>query len=295
VFPMGGWLGHKDFVYPITDRVQYNLLVARAAGNNDTGANAYLYGDKNFLTSCGAVVNDWSFVGGHDVAPDNIKSAALTWILANRTLAGPNDRSTALAQAAGWRARIGAGERQAVLSEVVYALMNQPRSWFAYQAQLILDQLMKESDFRTLDMNELARGDFANNHFYYTARGAALNGDLPTYRAGMKALTGIQGVYGDRSGGIYTMLQQYGFSTPVLRIAHDSGQVMLALSKDSPGLTYTLEASANLGSGTWQEPSVPVDETNSGWSAGLEVPPDAPRGFYRIRAIPTPSTAEEWP
>lgn len=295
VFPMGGWLGHKDFVYPITDRVQYNLLVARSAGTSDSGANYYLSGDKNFLTSCGAVVNDWSFTGGHEVAPDNIKTAALSWILTHRTLAGPNDRSTAQAQAAEWRARLGAGERQAVLYEAVYALMNQPRSWFAYQAQLILDQLMSQPDFCTLEVGDVARGDFANNHFYYTARGAALNGDLQTYRSGMKALTGILGVYGDRSVGIYTMLQQYGFATPVLGIAHDSGQLTVGFTKDSPGLTYALEACASPGSSTWQEVFEPVVETNTVWSAGFEVPPGARSGFYRIRATPTPATGDEWP
>ena len=287
ILAMGSWMGITNFQYPWLDRVQYNLLVARTTGTNDSGAAYYRVGDKSFLISCGAVVNDWSFTGGHEVAPDDQKTSSLTWILNTRTHAGPDDRADALAQAANWRSRISAGDRQGVLREAVQALMDQPRSWYAYQAQRILDQLMNDTTFRTLEVADIARGDFANNHFYFSAYGAALNSDWPTYHASMKALTGIMAVYGDRSAGIYSLLQQYGYLTPVLTISHDSGQLNLILGKDTPGLTYSLETSPNLRSGTWQEAFCPAVETNTVWSAGLSVPPGSRSGFYRIRTTPT--------
>jgi formylglycine-generating enzyme required for sulfatase activity len=284
IFTMAGWMGVTGS-YSQLSRVQHNLLVARSTGNEDS--KYYLSPDKNFLVSCGAVVNDWSFTGGHEVAPDNVKNAALTWILTTRTMAGSNDRADALAQANNWRTRISAGDRQAVLYEAAYELMDKPRSWYAYQAQLILDKLMNDTTFRTLDVADIARGDFANNHFYYSARGAALNNDWPTYYASMKALTGIMAVIGDRSAGFYALLQQYGFLTPVLTISHDSGQLNLSFSKDTPGLTYTLETSPNLGNGTWQDVPYPADTTNTTWSARFSIPEGSQRGFYRIRTTPT--------
>ena len=50
----------------------------------------------------------------------------------------------------------------AVLRECVAVLMSQPRSWNAYQAQLVLDDLEADYDtFRTLAVDNLAQGDFA--------------------------------------------------------------------------------------------------------------------------------------
>jgi hypothetical protein len=111
----------------------------------------------------------------------------------------------------------------------------------------------------------------------------------------MKALTGIWGVNDDCAGGIYSMLRQYGYLTPVLTISHDSGQLDLVLGKDTPGLTYSLESSPDLRSGTWQETSYSTVETNTVWSAGFSVPAGSQKGFYRIHATPTPTTAPEWP
>ena len=302
VIPMGAWMGvellNGEYIsprYQISDRVPAHLLVARTTGTTDWGAADYLLSDKSFLTSCGAAVNDWRFTGDHEVAPDNVKTAALTWILNNRIMAGTNDRADALTQANNWRARISAGERQDVLREAVYVLMELPRSWIAYQAQLILDQLMGDTTFHALDVEDLAQGDFAYNHFYFTARGAALNGDLQTYHGAMKALTGIWGVNERWPGGIYSLLQKYGYPTPVLTISHDAGQLDLTLCKHTPGLTYTLQSSPDLRSGTWQNSSHATAETNTIWSAGFAVPPGSQRGFFRIFTTPTPTTSPAWP
>jgi hypothetical protein len=284
VYAMGSWLGSTTGAHEIEEWVQYNLLVARSTGNTDPGATNFLTPDRNFLTSCGAVLMDFSFTGGHVVPPDSHKTEALTWLLNNRTLPGPNDRSEALAQATDWWARIDTGGRQAVLLEAAEVLMTRPRSWYAYQAQLILDELLAKPSFRSLEVADLARGDFANSHFYFTARGAALNNDLQTYRGGMKALTGIMAVYGDRSEGIASMLTSFGFLTPVLRISHDSGRLNLALTKDTPGLSYALQSRPTLTGTNWLEKPGPAAESKAGWSAGFDLAPDRPTEFYRVRA-----------
>lgn len=284
VYAMGSWLGSTTGVHDIEEWVQYNLLVARSTGNTDSAAANFLSPDKNFLTSCGAVVTDFSFTGGHVVPPDSHKTEALTWILDHRTLAGPNDRAEALAQATDWWARIDAGGRQAVLLEAADVLMSRPRSWHAYQAQRILDELLGSPSFRSLEVADLARGDFANSHFYFTARGAALNNDLQTYHGAMKALTGIMAVYGDRSEGIASMLDLFGFLRPVLSISHDSGSLKLSLIKDTPGLSYALETSPTLPGTNWVGKPDLAAESNTEWSAWFDLPPDVPTGFYRVRA-----------
>jgi hypothetical protein len=285
---MGGWMGVSSYAYTPTDQVRSGLWVARAAGTNDLGANSYLVGDKSFLqATCGAIVQDWSFPGGHGVAPDDIKTAALNWILANRTKAGVNDRATALAQAINWRARIGAGERQAVLREAVAALMSQARSWQAYQAQLILDQLMGDVSFRGLDVEDLAQGIFARNLFYFTARGAALNNDWQTYRAGMKALAGVTGAAGFRPDDIFTLVERYGYPKPVLRISHADGQLGFSISKDTLGLTYALQSSPDLASGSWRDVAGAAVQSDTTWSTAVPLTPGARKGFYRVRATPS--------
>jgi hypothetical protein len=284
VYAMGSWLGSTSGNHDIEEWVQYNLLVARATGTTDSAAANYLSADKKFLTSCGAVVTDFSYTGGHVVPPDSQKSESLTWILDHREKPGANDRSEALAQATDWWTRIDTGGQQAVLREAADALMSRPRSWHAYQAQLILDELLGSPSFRSLEVADLARGDFANNHFYFTARGAALNDDLQTYHGAMKALTGIMAVYGDRSEGIASMLDLFGFLSPVLRISQDAGRLNLSIAKDTPGLTYSLESSPTLTATNWRGQPDLSAETNTEWSAGFDLPPEVPTEFYRVRA-----------
>ena len=297
VYAMGGWLGRSPSGYMPEDQVQTNLLVARSTGTSDTAALYYLTPDSNFLASCGTIIQDYYFNGGHATAPDDQKTLGLTWLLTNRVVAGPNDRTDAQTQANDWQARITAGEQQAVLREAVTALMTHPRSWFAYQAQLILDQLMTNTAFCTLEFADLARGDFANNHFYFTARGAALNGDTRTYYASLKALTGIFDVTVARAGGVYSLLQSYGYAAPRFQFSavRPAGQLNFSLTKDTPGLTYSLQLHSNLVTGAWQTQSVPVVDTNTSWSASAEVPAGLRKGFYRINTTPTPTSEPAWP
>ena len=291
IYAMGGWMGLSPGKQEIEDWVPYKLLVARSTGSADSGAKYYLPHDETFLDHCGALVEDFDFAGGHELPPESYKAKALAWILENRTMPGPGDRAEALALATDWWNRIGTGGRQAVVYEATDILMSRPRSWFAHQAQVVLDELMADESFRTLEVAEIARGDFANDHFFYTARGAALSNDLDTYHAAMKVLTGITYVYGDRSTDIATMLQNYGFLPPVLHISHDGGLLNLSFTKDTPGLSYSLEASDNLPGTDWQKNLYPASETSTLWSAEVELQPDKPREFYRIQAtVAAPAT-----
>ena len=175
-----------------TDHFQTNLLVARSTGTSDTTSIFYNPFYSNYLAYCSAVVQDWSFSGSHTTPPDSVKSAGLTWLVNQHVPAGPNDRTNAFMLSTNWQARITAGQSQSVLFESVSNLMNFPRTWYAYQAELTLDQLLTNyTVFRTLNVSNLAQGDFASDLFYYYARGAATNADWNRYNSCMKALTGI--------------------------------------------------------------------------------------------------------
>jgi hypothetical protein len=300
IFGMGGWMGRQVNGYVTTDRVQTNLLVARATGTSDTSAIYFLPLDSNYLATCGAVIKDWSFSGGHTInVPDATKTAALTWLLNQRIPAGATDRTNAQLQADDWQARISAGQQQTVLQECVNTLQTRPRSWFAYQAQLVLDQLATNyTSFRALDMNNLAQGDFASDLFYYYGRGAANLGDLQRYRSALKALTGVTGVNGDRAGDIRSLLLQFSYPGPILQCSSDQnlGRMNLWLSKETPGLDYFLQSRSNLVSDAWQDTAATTFETNTLWSAGVDLPSASDGGFNRIRTAPsTVPASPPWP
>ena len=297
VFAMSGWLGRTGGIYPSTDRVQTNLLVARNTGVDDAGAQYYLIPDSNYLASCGAVVKDWYMTGGHYIAPYARKSACLSWLVTNRRPGTAADRINALSLATNWQARLSAGQTELVLREAVTNLMTRPRSWFAYQSQLVLDQVLTNASFRSWNVTGLAQGDFASDQFYYYARGASLNGDTSRCYAAMKALTGIGGVSGDRAGGIYSLLCNAGYVAPILQCSPGlvSGQITLWLTKDTPGLNYSVQSCSHLAGGGWQDVSLPTMETNTLWSAAVDLPSGSDRTFFRMRTEPTISSDPPWP
>ena len=317
VFTMGGWLGRVNtssttVPYYTTDRVQTNLLVARATGTTDTATIFYKPFDSNFLASCGAVVQDWSFVGGHVVPPGTTITACLSWLLTNRIPAGPYDQTNSMIQAANWRTRIVSGDTSSVLSECVTTLMNQPRSWFALQAQLVLDDLMTNySTFRTLNVSNLfpasttftvspytvnasswSPSDCASDLFFYYGRGAATNNARQQYYCALKALTGIAGISGDRAGDLYYVLTNFSYAKPLLNMsAPNSGQTVFHLSTDTDGLTYTLQARTNMVNDVWQSASIPAPDVNAVWSANLPFDPTSQSGFYRVATTPVPNVS----
>jgi hypothetical protein len=301
VFTMAGWLGRGGGypTYQTTDRVLTNLLVARACGLSD-GGSWVMVPDSNYLSSFEVVFHDETFVGGHQVAPSAVQSNCLAWLVSQRIPAGPNDQSNALAQASDWYARIAAGDKETVLRECVVALMSHPRSWSALEAQLVLDDLMLNyNSFRSLEVNDLAQGDFAYDLFYYLARGAGDAGDWPRYRSALKALTGITGANGDRAGDIRALLLKrlYSYPAPMLRCSMDAdlGQMNLWFSKDTPGLDCFLEGRTNLVTDPWQQLVLPVLDTNTVWSTEFDLPPGPGNGFYRLRTTPSAGTSPPWP
>jgi hypothetical protein len=332
VLEMAGWLARGNIgasvQYYGTDRLLTNLLVARVSGTSDTGAIFYNPFDSNYLASCGTVIQDWTFNGGHVVPPTAVLSNSLTWLVSNRVPAGLDDRSNALAQANDWQARITANQRESVLRECVSNLMIYPRSWFAYQAQLTLDQLMTNyTAFRSLNVSNLAQGDFASDLFYHYARGAALNADWSRYNSCMKALTGVAStnnfigtitnsgilvtvtfpttngiVYitttnDDRAGDVYSLLTNYNhYPSPQLQffLAPATGQLNFWLNKDTPGLAYLVQSRSNLVNDAWRDFEVGAIDTATFWSASVNSLPETGSSFVRIRAAPALATSPPW-
>jgi hypothetical protein len=333
LFEMAGWLARENVgstvQYYGIDRVQTNLLVARTSGTSDTGAIFYNPFDSNYLATCGAVVQDWWFDGGHGVPPSSLFIPVFSWLLSQRLPAGPSDYTNAFEHYTNWQARMNAGQQESVLRECVSNLMNSPRSWYAYQAQMTLDHLLRNyPTFRSLNVSNLAQGDFASDLFFYSAYGAATNGDWPRYDSCMKALTGITvtndfngttiisnilvttyfptnngleyitTTNGDRSGDIYFLLTNYSqYPFPKLQSAQSpiSGQLDLWLNKDTPGLAYSLLSNSNLFNVPWQVMPVVAVDTNTVWSTTVGLAPGTDNGYFRILATPSPATSPPWP
>ena len=298
IFGMAGWLGRTLNTYYSTDRVQTNLLVARATGTSDTAGMYYVPLDSNYLASAGAVIQDWFFSGGHQVPSDSIKFECLSWLLSRRTPAGSTDRANAAAQAVDWRARLVNGEQEAVLLEAANALMEKPRTWHAYQAQLILDRLTADyASFRLIDYSPVPSSNFSSDQFYYYGRGAALAGDLARYRSCLKALTWIGTFNGDRSGDIEALLAQFGYPIPAFQWSADrtTGQLSLRMIKDAPRLTCVLQTRTDLAGSAWQDIRFPFPENFMLWSAVLPMSPEVPGVFYRMRITPMTGYSPPWP
>jgi hypothetical protein len=333
LFEMAGWLARGNVgttvQYYGIDRVQTNLLVARTTGTTDTGTIFYNPFDSNFLATCGVVIKDWSFSGGHQVPPSSLFSPIFSWLLSQRIPSGPADYTNAFMLYTNWQAHIAAGQQDSVLRECVSNLMNFPRSWYAYQAQMTLDHLLTNfTAFRSLNVSNLAQGDFASDLFFYYAYGAATNADWPRYDSCMKALTGItvtndfdgtttisnivvtaglpttDGIAyittanGDRTGDIYNLLTNYNhYPFPQLQCAPSpiSGQLNLWLGKDTPGLAYSVQSSSNPFNAPWQSVSVVAVDTNTIWSAGVNMLPGSNSGYFRILADPSAATSPPWP
>ena len=339
VLGLDGWLGRENtsassVAYFSTDRVQTNLLVARTCGTTDTAGLFYNIYDSNYLASCGAVVQDWYFTGGHAIAPTSVMKSCLQWLVSQRIPAGPGDQTNSAVRAADWRSRMAAGQSEAVLRECVATLMNQPRTWFALQAQLVLDDLMTNYNaFQTLDVSNLypassavttdiysvtsgdyydannqvfiynfagvnywSQSDFASDLFYYYARGAAANHDWQRYDCCLKALTGITGTTGDRAGDNFDMLTNYNYPAPLLQMSASpsSGQANLWLSEVAPGITYSLQSWTDLADDFWQGIPTVDLDTNTVWLTTTGFDPAAECNFYRVGTVPTPGTSPPW-
>jgi hypothetical protein len=313
IFAMSGWMGctyaystNGQPVYYSTSEVLTNTLVARTTGSSDDATQTTFKGpDGTFLTNCGAIVKDWTFSGGHEIPPSANLTTALQWLLSSRTLPGAGDQTNAQAQANNWRSLIAAGQSQTVLQQCVNTLLNQPRTWYALEAQLVMDDLMTNySTFRTLNVSNLAQGHFASDLFFYAALGAATNHDWPHYDGNLKALGGVTGTGGERAGDIYYVLNKFQYPGPWLQIALDPvpGQIDVWLLEDAPGLSYMLQSCDDLVNDPWVfSPMEEETDTNAIWSASrsaiddFSLDPNSASVFLNVETTPVPGTSPPWP
>ncbi len=335
VMECAGWLGRGNsgasVQYYGIDRVQTNLLIMRSTGNTDTSSEFYLPFDSNYLATCSVRIQDYPFSGGHEYPPESTLQYAMERLSILHRANGPNDEQNALMLYTNWQARIAAGGGNSVLYECVSNLMNFPRTWFAYQAELTLDQLLTNyAAFSQYNVCNLGQGDFADDLFYYYARGAADTGDTNRYYSCLKALTGVTANTNDYVGttvisGINSAISpfvttnamdyitttindhaqdvslletNFGYGNPWTLIAPDPGgsSLTLTLLKSAPWLQYNVEENGDLLNGSWGDANdYNATETPSLWSATVDLPSGA-NAFYLISTVvggPCPSPY--WP
>jgi hypothetical protein len=255
VLSMAGWMGYE---YGPTDRYLTNLLVARTTGKSDLATNPPK--DLEFLHSCGAVVRDWFFAGGHETAPDPVKRECFAWLFAQRIPPGPGDRSDAEAKAASWRRAISEGNGEIVLRECVASILTKPRSYEAHHAQLVLDELQSDfSLFREFNVQGLASGDDAVELFFFRAFGAgklmAKSGNPNVYFSSLKTLTGVVDTGGHRHDNLLDLYNRYGFPLEFDSIELHEQTVTLSYRQEVPLLDYEISTATELTSVAWS----PVD------------------------------------
>jgi hypothetical protein len=291
VLEMAGSLGVQyGSAYPSTVRLQTNLFIAWTIGDQDPQHNYFPY-DSPFLTnSCSDFAQLWTFAGGHVAPPTSMQVDCLNWLLNSRVLPGANDQSDSSVRAANWRSRVAAGELEPVLRECVNVLMTQPRSWDALQAQLVLDDYAADySTFRSLNIDGIAQGDYAQDMFFYSAQGAAYAGDMSSYHSAMRGLTGVTDSSGDLAQGIHDLLVKFSYPNPILQPfpGPTQGAITLSVSKDTPGLTYVLQSRTNLSNDAWVSRSDPATETNTLWSSAISNSNPAGTEFFRLETLIT--------
>jgi hypothetical protein len=146
VFSMGGWLGQQYSLQ--RDIYLSGILVARANGDNDTGANAWLSSDRNYLRNWtdNENIKDWSFPGGHVPAPEFVQREVFDWLIANTMASTRVEQDEAREQEALWKAEITAGEVRRVFEDVVNIAFYQPRTPLALAAWRTMDFLLSRDD-----------------------------------------------------------------------------------------------------------------------------------------------------
>jgi hypothetical protein len=144
VFSMGGWLGQQYSMQ--RDLYLPGLLVARANGDSDTGANSWMTYDRSYLLNwiTSDKIRDWSFPGGHVPSPESVQREVFDWLIAGTTASTTVQRDRAREQEALWKARIMAGEARTVFEEMVDIAFNQPRTPLALEAWRTIDFLFSE-------------------------------------------------------------------------------------------------------------------------------------------------------
>ena len=207
VLSMGGWMGDQ---YNSHDRYLSGLLVARVTGDSDFGALSQAYQDLFYLNDYGAIVRDWSFVGGHAIGPASVRQDALEWLITNRVYAVEGDADNAEAQAAQWRAELESGNNDgAVFCSCVQVLLDHPRSYLAFEAENIIDSLMADyGTFQFLDLSTMPGGDLVSDYFTYKAHWCHVD-ERNRYYSGVRAFRSIPFSIGDRIDYVNSLVNDY--------------------------------------------------------------------------------------
>ncbi|BCX47934.1 hypothetical protein HAHE_18420 [Haloferula helveola] len=171
VFSMGGWLGNQRSL--LKDRYLPGLLVARANGTNDTGANLYMTDDRTHLQRFldAGDITDYSFSGGHAAAPDATIRQVFQWFESQVTPSNPAERLAGKEAEARWKADITSGRTEEVLGEIIDALYYTRRTPEALAAWRAFHFLLDHPEsFRHRGSEFLATHPFSKEilqFFYY--------------------------------------------------------------------------------------------------------------------------------
>ncbi|NWK55998.1 hypothetical protein HW115_10265 [Verrucomicrobiaceae bacterium N1E253] len=171
VFGMGGWLG--DQYDPQRDIYVPGLLVARANGDSDAGANGRLYYDRNYMQRWldTADIKDWSFPGGHVASPEWVQREVFDWFLSRTIPSTADERAQAKGKKAEWMARITAGETNLVFEELVSQQFDHPRNPLAVAAWQANDYLFSRYDLFSRkeppSFSAFDRADHLSAHLLY--------------------------------------------------------------------------------------------------------------------------------
>ena len=251
VLSMGGWLG--DQRGPM-DRYQPGLIVARTYGANDTGALSRQQSDGDFLLSHGAILRDWIHGGGHIPAPESVQRAVLPWMLEQRATRPRHERENARITAARWRAEASAGRGNAVMTEVLEALMNHPRSWLAQEARRTAEEILEETDpVGRVWSSPRFGGDLAADYLFAFAYGAAMDHQIQAARGALRAFEGLVDTVGDRIDDFHEIATTFGrgraprhLTYPEWRAQHFGDHA----PRQAPGADFSGDGIANITSYT---------------------------------------------
>lgn len=204
VFSMEGWMGDQ---HSALERYQENLLVARSFAAIADHYSRYL--DANFLLPTSPVIRDWVHAGGHVAAPPDVQRKALSWFLAEREQTPVDTRETALLQAAEWRANMSADRIDVVAAECLTALMDQPRTWLAHHAKIVLEEALASTHpLNRVRADPRPGSDLAGDFLFYYAYSAELAGQPDRAQNALHLFSGLTGTSGDREPDVTEVQQE---------------------------------------------------------------------------------------
>lgn len=154
--------------------------------------------------------DDWAHPGGHIAAPLDVQIKALGWLLAQRDATVTDTREAALLQAAEWRAQVSAGRVDEVITECLATLREQPRTWAANHARVILGEAVFTIHPILRVHPNLPRtgGDLAMDYLFFYAYGAELARHSTRAWNALQILAGLTDSSHDREADVAALLEK---------------------------------------------------------------------------------------